>query len=183
MRAQINKSRRLRSVRFIGPFALIATIMSCCRCIPAQAQTSPKYPGAAGQVIDKITVIGAKALAPSTVLVLGGVRIGDASTEQNLEEIRTRLINTGVFGIHNPDDQDEWVRLRVETVGYPAGHCELLVVVDENDKVTAADIVGAGPISTDDLLPKLHIGSVYNSGRDGARFVVPSRRCIRAEDT
>ena len=165
MRVQIHFPHRMVPASSSGPIALIA-ITACFLFLIISAvfaQIPANHPIAAGQVIDKITVIGAKALAPSTVQVLSGARIGDISTSQNLDDIRSRLVNTGMFGIHNPDDQDEWVRLRVETEGYPAGHGELLIVVDENDKVTAANITGAGPISTDNLLPVLHIGSVYNT--------------------
>jgi outer membrane protein insertion porin family len=165
MREHIHSTHRVFTTSHIGPFAIIAVllVLICCGENQSTAQIITRNPGSAVPIIDKITIIGVKALAPSTVLVLSGARIGDASTPQNLDDIRSRLVNTGLFGLHNPDDQDEWVRLRMESEGYPYGHCELLIVVDENDKVTAANISGAGPISTDDLLPVLHIGAVYNT--------------------
>lgn len=158
------KFTRKRSYGLIG---LIAVLMSLpgLRGVPCGAQTSTKYPGAAGQIIDKITVVGAKVLASSAVMVLSGARVGDFCTEQNLDELRSKLIETGMFGLHNPDDQDEWVRLRIDTVGYPAGHCELLVIVDENDKVTGVNITGSGPIPINELLPKLPTGAIYNTNQ------------------
>ena len=167
MQALFLTLRRKTQKVYMSRFATVA-IIGMCVLIAARhvsAQDSIKYPGARGQRIDRITIVGAKVLAVSAVQVLSGASDGDLCTEMNLDEIRRRLIDTGMFGMHNPDDQDEWVRLRVDTSGYPAGHCNLIIVVDENDKINEINIIGSGPIPPDSLLPAFHKGTIYSTAQ------------------
>lgn len=130
---------------------------------PAAMRNGLEMPKPEGQRIDKITIIGAKSLSPSVITVMSGHQTGDSCTPTTIEEIRQNLIHTGLFGMHNTNDPEEWVRVRMDTANSPQGHCELLIVVDENDSMQQASITGSGPISPDEILSYLHLNTIYNS--------------------
>ena len=113
--------------------------------------------------IDRITVVGARTLSPTAIVVMSGHKEGDPCNDQTLNEIRTNLIQTGNFGMHHPDEPEEWIRVRTEESDLKAGRCNVIVIVDENDKIEQTAITGSGPIKPDQILPLLHPGPVYNS--------------------
>jgi outer membrane protein assembly factor BamA len=114
-----------------------------------------------GVVADKITVIGTRALTPAAITISAGVQTGDRLTDDALEALRQRLVTTGMFGMHHLDDPDEAVRVRMETAGFPKGHGELIIIVDENDVIKSLSITGSGPVSTDEILKHLHTTGVF----------------------
>ena len=126
--------------------------------------SQPCHGANTGNVIaDKITVVGTKALTSSAVTIAASVQPGQSLSEDEIASIHKRLIDTGLFGMHHPDDPDEAVRLRIETTGYPKGHGELLIIVDENDAVKNFSIIGSGPITPDEIRKHLHSGGVFST--------------------
>ena len=110
-------------------------------------------------------MIGVKRLTPTAIILMAGIKQGDSISDQTLDEIRTKLIDSGMFGMHNLEDRDEWVRVRLDKESSPEGHCELIISVDENEPITGVSITGSGPIPIEKVKEKLHTGGIYNAAQ------------------
>ncbi|HLK59042.1 MAG TPA: POTRA domain-containing protein, partial [Chthonomonadaceae bacterium] len=158
-----------RTAQFAPLMALLPASLTLWTETQALAQTAP-VPKPAPPVsalpdthrIDRITVVGARALSPVAIVVMSGHKEGDPCNQQTLNEMRTNLIQTGNFGMHHPDDPDEWVRVRTEPSALHPELCNVIVIVDENDKIERTTITGSGPIKPEEIQTLLHPGPVYN---------------------
>src|SRR5437016_4793421 len=71
------------------------------------------------------------------------------------------LAKTGFFGMHHPDQADQWVNVQAHDIG--ANKCKVTITVDENDKVTAISIIGSGPVRPEDVKAVLMMSPIFNS--------------------
>ena len=69
-------------------------------------------------------VIGNKTLSQTAIVLFSGHQIGNACTEQVLNEMRANIFQKGYFGMHSAT-VDDAVRIRIEPVE------------DKNDKLAA----------------------------------------------
>jgi len=107
-------------------------------------ETSPK-------IID-IIVLGNKALNRESIVSASGLRVGDPLTQTALDEAKRRLLATGNFGTHFPDEPEKGVQIRAEISGEGA---KVVIEVDENDVVRGFNLTGTGPIPAADILALL----------------------------
>ena len=142
---------------------IVQTVGGAALLISALQTTAMCQQPAISTIIDKITIVGAKALTPSAISISAGVQTGDKVTAEALDALKQRLTATGMFGMHHLEDPDEAVRVRMETAGFPKGHGELIIIVDENDVIKSLSITGSGPVSTDEILKHLHTTGVFSS--------------------
>lgn len=120
----------------------------------AQGQdTAPK-------IVD-IIVLGNKVLNRESIVSASGLKVGDSATQTALDEAKRRLLATGNFGTHFPEDPEKGVQIRAE-IG-PEG-AKVVIEVDENDVVRGINLTGTGPIPAADILALLQtkVGFVLN---------------------
>lgn len=123
--------------------------------------TAPPPP-TSGPKISKIIVIGNKLLSREAIVIMSGHQEGDPCSQETIDDMRSRLTDSGYFGIeHNPDDRDSWVKVHSEEAN---GQCTVVIEVDENDQIKNIQVTGSGPVKAEDVIAKLHLkkDSVYN---------------------
>jgi beta-lactamase regulating signal transducer with metallopeptidase domain len=110
--------------------------------------------------IAEISVIGNKVLNSQAIISLSGHKVGDPCTTEALTEMRDKLTKSRNFGMHHPDQSDQWVRVQAEDIG--DNKCKVTITVDENDKITGITITGSGPIKPEEVMALISPSAVYN---------------------
>jgi outer membrane protein insertion porin family len=124
--------------------------------IAGQAQQAP----VGVKTIGKILVAGNKILNTDAIKALSGHKEGQPCTPEALLDMRDQLVKSGNFGMHHPDQTDQWVRVQSEDIGN--NQCVVTITVDENDAITATTVTGSGPIKGDEVKALITKTNVYN---------------------
>jgi outer membrane protein assembly factor BamA len=114
------------------------------------------------ETIREIIVEGNKVLNADAIIKLSGHAVGDPPTPMVLTEMRDKLVQTGYFGMHHPDQPDAAVRIKAEELRNRKYKVKVTVTVDENDKITAITTTGTGPITPEQVKERLSPTSVFN---------------------
>jgi outer membrane protein insertion porin family len=125
-----------------------------------QAGQPPQAIPVTGPTIGEIVVIGNKVLNNQAIISLSGHKVGDPCTADVLTDMRDKLTKTGNFGMHHPDQADQWVRVQAEELGN--NKCKVTINVDENEKITGITVSGSGPIKPEEIKALISPSTVYN---------------------
>lgn len=123
------------------------------------APTTPLAP--LNPIIKSITVVGNKNINSSAIILASGLSVGQPLTQQSINDAQQRLLQTGNFGSHHPDNPAQGVVITANVVGNEA---DVTITVDENDMVQGINLTGTGPIpaATIKALMKTQEGQVLN---------------------
>jgi outer membrane protein insertion porin family len=125
-----------------------------------QAGQPPQTNPVLGPTIAEIIVVGNKVLNSQGIISLSGHKVGDACTTETLTDMRDKLTKTGNFGMHHPDQSDQWVRVQAADIGN--NKCQVTITVDENEKITGITVTGSGPIKPEAIKALISQTAVYN---------------------
>lgn len=129
---------------------------------PTTTPVAPTTPGITlSPIIKTITVVGNKNINSSAIILASGLNVGQPLTQQSINDAQSRLLQTGNFGSHHPDNPAQGVVITANVVGNEA---EVTITVDENDMVQGINLTGTGPIpaATIKSLMKTQEGQVLN---------------------
>jgi len=127
---------------------------------PQAQQAQP--PPATGQTIGEIIVIGNKALNTEAIITVANHKVGSPFSGEALADMRDRLAKTGNFGMHHPEQPEKWVGVQSETFTNDPTKVKVTITVDENDKILATSITGAGPVKNTEIEKLITKSIVYN---------------------
>jgi beta-lactamase regulating signal transducer with metallopeptidase domain len=128
---------------------------------PPRAGQPPQAIPVNGPTIGEIVVIGNKVLNNQAIMSLSGHKVGDPCTADVPTDMRDKLTKTGNFGMHHPDQADQWVRVQAEDIG--DNKCKVTITVDENDKITGITVTGTGPVKPEEVKALISPTTVYNA--------------------
>src|SRR5579875_681516 len=124
---------------------------------PPAAQQAPR--------ISDIEVRGNHNLNSVFIIGASGAKVGDLFTPQLQAQMEQNLLDTGYFGVLDPDPRNG-VNVYAEEPTPPNGTCKVIISVDENPMITNISITGTGPIKPEVVeaqLQGLKPGNVFNS--------------------
>ncbi len=115
-----------------------------------------------GRTIGEIIVIGNKVLNTQAIITISGHKVGDPCTPEALADMEARLSKSGNFGMHHPDQPEQWVRVQSQEVG--TDKCTVTITVDENDKIAGINLTGPGPLKIEEVKALITPGpgGIYN---------------------
>ena len=113
-----------------------------------------------GPTIGEFVVKGNNVLNSQAIVALGMHKIGDPCTPEILTDIHDRLARSGYFGMHHPDQRQEWAKVQAEAIG--DNKCKVTITVDENDKITGVLMTGSGPVKPEEVKSLINPSAVYN---------------------
>lgn len=126
---------------------------------------TPAPPASTGAPrISEIVVRGNHNLNSTYIIGASGAKEGDLFTPELQQQMQQNLLNTGLFGVLDPDPMNG-VRVYSEEPNPPNGTCKVIIDVDENPLITNISITGTGPIKPEVVqaqLQGLKPGTVFN---------------------
>ncbi len=115
--------------------------------------------------ITEIVIVGNKNINRESILATSGLKVGDPLSQVAINQAKGRLLSTQNFGMHQPDNPEDGVRITAAT-DPKDGSTVITITVDENDLVTGVNLSGTGPVPAADIRALLQTkeGRVLNLG-------------------